>query len=244
MALASPARHYVYLHRRASDQLPFYVGKGKGRRAWDKNGRNRYWRLIAEKHGHDVTIVREDLSEPCALALERVGISILRGRGAELANQVDGGGGISGWHHSAEAKARIGAASKVRVLTPKTLAALRARDGMPISEEHRRKLSAAKKGKPKATPHSEETRRKISASHMGMRPSAETLRRLSESHKGKFMGRLSPSYDHTVRSFAHPDHGTFTGTRADFILAYSLADGDVSAVIHGRQKSVKGWRLS
>ena len=36
-----PVGHYVYEHRTHNGRL-FYIGKGKGERAYTKNGRNQY----------------------------------------------------------------------------------------------------------------------------------------------------------------------------------------------------------
>lgn len=236
----TPARHYVYVHRKASDQSVFYVGKGKGRRAWDTQGRNRWWRHVAAIHGRSVEIVRDGLSEPCALALERMAIAII-GKGS-LVNLVDGGGGTAGWKHSDETKARIGAFHRGKPKKPSAIAATRSHHlGRKLSPDHRQKLSAAKCGKSRG-PLPEAVRQKISASHVGIRPTPETLKRLSAVKLGKRVGRASPTYDHTIRTFDHPEHGRFVGTRADFIAIHGLSDSCVSAVITGRRKSVKGWR--
>ena len=56
--------------------------------------------------------------------------------------------------------------------------------GISFSEEHKRKLSEARKGKP-GTPRSEETKRKISEKLKGRIFSDETKRRMSESRKGR-----------------------------------------------------------
>ena len=116
------ASHYVYVHRRATDRSVFYVGKGKDRRAWDRQGRNRHWRHIVQKHGFEVEVIKATMPEACALSLERALIAAL-GR-EHLANVVDGGGGTSGWKHSPETRARIGAFHKGRKPTAKMIALL------------------------------------------------------------------------------------------------------------------------
>ena len=55
--------------------------------------------------------------------------------------------------------------------------------GRTFTEEHRRKMSEAKKGK-KRKPLSEETRRKMSEAHKGKKFSEEHRKKLSEAHKG------------------------------------------------------------
>ncbi len=240
--MSSLARqHYVYLHRRATDGKVFYVGKGKDRRAWASTGRNRYWKIIVRKHGFSVEIVRDKLPEHCALSLERA-VVIAIGKD-KLANQTDGGGGICGWKHSPEVRAKIAEAGKGRKLNANQLKALRDYNAnRVISDETKRRQSIAA-SKRERRPHSAETRAKIAASHIGMKPSAETLRKLSIAKIGKAVGRDSPTYDHTVRHWRHDDGRTFSGTRAEIIKQFSLGDSCVSAVIRGRQKQVKGWRL-
>lgn len=234
-------QHYVYIHRRASDGTVFYVGKGKGRRAWCGHSRSRYWRFVAKKHGFEPTILRNEMPEHCALSFERAVITAI-GRD-KLTNATDGGGGITGWRHSDEAKRKISEASKGRKFTQKMREALAAYNtNKKLSPEHIEKMRAAKLGK-KYGPMPAERRAKIAASHMGIRPSAETLRKLSLAKIGKNVGKDSPTYDHTIRHWRNDDGREFVGTRGEIIKEFGLGDSCVSSVINRKQKSVKGWRL-
>lgn len=199
--------HYTYVHRRATDGRVFYVGKGKGRRAWSTDRKNIHWRRVQAKHGFSVQIVLDRVHEPCALTMEKILISAI-GRG-NLTNLTDGGEGATGY----------------------------------FPPEHvRKKMSLAKKGKPRG-PTPEWVREKIRQSHIGLRPTNEALRNMSLAKIGKSLGRSSPSYDHTVRSFQHRDGYLFTGTRGDFIKEFQLADGCVSNLMSGKRKTVKGWKI-
>lgn len=233
--------HYVYRHRRESDGTVFYYGKGKDRRAWSASGRNRHWRGIARKHGWTVEIVRSNMPEPCALSLERALIE--RDRGPKLANLTDGGGGTHGWKHSEETKQRIAEFWRGRKMTQAQMDALRRYNtDKKLTDEHKAKLSAAKKGKSRG-PLPAAVRAKIAASHIGIRPSEESRRKMSLAKIGKAVGRDSPAYDHTVRHFVHIDGDEFVGTRGDLIARFGLGSSCMAALIKGRQKSVKGWRL-
>lgn len=53
---------YVYVHRRATDESIFYVGRGRKKRA-HSTGHNPHWRNIVKKHGRTVHIVDENLDE-------------------------------------------------------------------------------------------------------------------------------------------------------------------------------------
>jgi hypothetical protein len=88
--------YYVYLHRDRATRTPFYVGKGKGRRAYDVEGRPLDWhkKVKSLTAGFDTEIVKNDLSEEDAYDLERELIrkygKIADGKGT-LLNVTDGG---------------------------------------------------------------------------------------------------------------------------------------------------------
>ncbi|CAB4132498.1 GIY-YIG_COG3680 domain containing protein [uncultured Caudovirales phage] len=109
LAIAESKKFYVYLHLRKDTNKPFYVGKGCGQRAYTKQGRNKYWKAVADKHGYDVKIIQENLTETQALNSEKFAISILSNH-STLTNSCFGGGGITGWKHTEETKTnqRIG----------------------------------------------------------------------------------------------------------------------------------------
>lgn len=91
---------YVYLHRRKTDGKVFYVGKGRGRRAFAKCNRNKHWQYIVQKHGFDVEFVETGMQESLAFELERSLIALI-GRDA-LCNVTDGGDGVAGFKLSQE----------------------------------------------------------------------------------------------------------------------------------------------
>ena len=79
-----------------------------------------------------------------------------------------------------------------------------ARKGKTLSEEHKHKLSESHKGEKNGfhgKSHTEETKRKISEAHKGEKSywygkkhSEETKHKTSESHKGKMVGEDNPMY--------------------------------------------------
>lgn len=90
-----PRGFYVYLHRRATDGSVFYVGKGKGGRAWmPHRSHNAHWVNVAKKNGVIVDIAEDDLLEPEAFSLE---VKTIKEIGVDrLTNVSHGGEGISG----------------------------------------------------------------------------------------------------------------------------------------------------
>ncbi len=97
---------YVYLHRRKTDNKVFYVGKGKDKRAFDKTNRSRWWKSVADKHGVEVDVVFDNLSEADALQAEKDIILEFRYFGHPLVNMTNGGEGMSGHKPSAETRAK------------------------------------------------------------------------------------------------------------------------------------------
>lgn len=69
-------KFYVYFHRRTSDNSIFYVGKGTGKRAWNKDNRSKRWYEEADS-GFTIEIVEDNLSNTEALALENELISTI-----------------------------------------------------------------------------------------------------------------------------------------------------------------------
>jgi hypothetical protein len=105
---------YVYEHWRPDTDNCFYVGKGKGRRAWDmKNDRNiRHLSVTSELLSIgltvDVRVIIKDLSNKTAYSLEADRIAFY---GVEnLVNGNRGGGGPL--EYSAESRKKIGDKSR------------------------------------------------------------------------------------------------------------------------------------
>ena len=62
--------YYVYEHIRLDKMEPFYIGKGKGERAYDLY-RNDHHDAITDEYGHAVVIIADNLTEEEAYLLFR-----------------------------------------------------------------------------------------------------------------------------------------------------------------------------
>lgn len=152
---------YTYVWRDAAG-LPFYVGKGRGRRAYNAIERSDEFLAIHAQGGCSVEIVDEFILESQALALE-VELIEKYGRrefGGLLVNKTDGGEGVSGVIYTQAAIERMVAAKRGNTLrlgkphNAETRAKISAsKIGTPASPEHRAKVSAALSGKPKSPAH-------------------------------------------------------------------------------------------
>ena len=155
-------KYYIYVHTRKDNGLPFYVGKGCGRRAWSCSGRNKMWRDIVSVYGFEVRIIFKTASQEVAFSKEVKAIRMLS-KSNILANIAKGGaGGTSkGYTHPDEIRDIIS----------------KAQTGRAKTEDHKEKLRQANIGKKL----SEHTKRKMSQSRMGRNGLNGTVK--SESHK-------------------------------------------------------------
>lgn len=201
------AQHfYVYEHWRTDKNTCFYVGKGCRRRAWTMANRPKHHVNLQHKLRRNgaavvVQIFAEDLSEEQAFTLERQRIAYYRGLGADLLNRTDGGEGPTGLRLSEEAKAKISAARKGKVLSAEHRAKLAEGQRRRFSRpEELQKLKERNRGR-KASPEtiekraaklrgrkmSEEFCRAIGDRMRGRKTSEETRAKLREANLGKKM---------------------------------------------------------
>ena len=149
--------YYVYLHLKEDTLEPFYVGKGKGKRAFARDCRNPYWNNVVNKHGYLIKLLMDNLSEEEALSLEKETIKNLLSLGVELTNMTEGGEGVSGWKHTEESKLKMSEAKKGKPnialkgkpKTPEHIEKISLEIIVtgPFNEERRNKISESKKGK-------------------------------------------------------------------------------------------------
>lgn len=182
----SPAMliYYVYAYLR-SDGTPYYIGKGKKSRAFKKSI-NHY----PPEDKSKIIFIKENLDEYEAIDLEKrmirwygrkdLGTGILR-------NLTDGGDGIV--NISEDTRRKMSEAHKGKKLSEEhrniVIKTLRNTKGISFSEEHRRKISEAKKNM------SEETRRKMSEAKKGKPFSEEHRRKIGEGGKGRIFSEES-----------------------------------------------------
>jgi hypothetical protein len=212
-----PQDFYVYLHRRATDNSVFYVGKGVKRRAWSKKNRNIYWHRTVEKYGYTVEIVMAGLQSWYALELERD--IVARYSDSRLANLTSGGDGI--WLASEETRKKISASKR----------------GKNLKNEHAQKIADSLRGRK----HSEETKRRIAEGQRGNKRGPETGKKISEANK-----KRPPVSDETRKKLSAAAKGRKPSEKAVELLRQRWADrkpiteetrAKLSAASKGRKQS-------
>jgi group I intron endonuclease len=239
MSKKDPRRFYVYAFLRNKDSehgkklTPYYIGKGTGKRAFEKYGRT----VPAPQDDSYVSFVQEGLTEDEAFSLEIYCIQeygrIDLGTGI-LRNRTDGGEGGSGAVVSEETRRKLSETHRgERHYNWGKRGELSPSWGKPRSEETKRKMSESRSGEKHhmwGKKHSEETRQKMSESRTGKVFSEKAKRNMKLAQRKYLYEFIDPSGEVYV-----------TDCLSDFAKQYGLSAGQLSQVVNGKAPRHKGW---
>ena len=167
--------YYTYAYLR-EDRTPYYIGKGKGNRIFNKNKGD----IRPPKDKSRIIFLKKNLTEAEAFRHEIYMITVFGRKDLEtgiLRNRTDGGEGASGLVMSEE--------------TRKTLSELKVGEknpnyGKEMSEEQKQKISEKRKGTKLSEEHKDKIRQKMMGNtwNVGKKLSDETKRKVGEAQKG------------------------------------------------------------
>lgn len=220
--------YYVYAHYRLDNFTPFYIGKGKGDRAYELK-RNKHHDSITEKYGSIVAIIKDGLTEEEAFELERDMIEDLvfnEGYGIDiqgynkynhkkdnyLTNQSWGGEGSSGYKFSKESKQKMSKRLKK----------------VWENKEYRQKMSEKRRGRNNGMYG--KIRRGENSPFYGKHHSEEAKQKMREKKKGRYIGGNNPNFKNgdKIRGEKNPNarkvicEGNIFNTATEFAEYYRL----------------------
>jgi hypothetical protein len=179
--------YYTYAFLR-EDKTPYYIGKGKGNRAYGR----RYKGIKPPKNKTRILVLKQNLTEQDAFKHEVYMIAVFGrkdlGTGI-LHNRTDGGEGLSGAITSEETKRKLSEAAKGKNHLDETKRKIsESNKGKTFTEKHKRKISEAKKGKTFSEEHKKkltEIKKGENNPMFGKTHNEETKKKLSELGIGK-----------------------------------------------------------
>ena len=123
----------IYRHRTLDTHEVFYIGIGSIKRSKSKH-RSSFWKNVANKHGYYIEIIKDNLNLEEACELEQLLIQEYGRRDLQtgtLVNLTNGGEGAPGTIISEETKLKLRNKNK----------------GKKLTEEHKKKIGLANKGR-------------------------------------------------------------------------------------------------
>lgn len=181
---------YTYMHSRESDNKPFYIGKGQGKRAWVCKGRSDHWNRTVSKHGLKVDVIAKWETEQEAFEHEKFLISCFRDIGYKLVNLTSGGDGTFGLKHGEERLAYLRDHNPAKRQEVRTKISQK-RSGIPVSQKAKERISESVRQlwanpdyrRSQSEVHighkqPESQKRKISAALTGIKRSPDTIAKM------------------------------------------------------------------
>lgn len=188
--------YYTYAYLR-EDGTPYYIGKGKGRRAFKNHIRQNKIDL-KPKDNSKIIILKNNLTEEEAIKHEIYMIAVFGRKDTEtgiLRNMTNGGDGISGYSHTEKTKRRMSKSGEKNSFY-----------GKKHSPETLEKMKEASKNRTRK-PHNEKTKRKMKESakkywnECGRNITGENNHFYGKSHTEKTLKKLRKPKPHIKGSY-------------------------------------------
>lgn len=246
--METPYRFYTYAYLR-EDRTPYYIGKGKGRRLYQKGKGEVY----LPKDKSRIIFLKQNLTEQEAFKHEKYMIAVFGrkdlGNGI-LRNRTDGGEGNSGrigWNKGKKGYLRQ---EVLKRMSERQRGEKNHNYGKVFSTETKKKMSENQMGEKNnfyGKTHTLETKKKISEKSKGRTLSLEAKQKISKANKGKNVSK------ETIEKFKNNFKKNYYlisptgniieeyGSLCDICKKYNLDVSALSKVKNGKQKKHKGW---
>ena len=250
-----PAGFYTYAYLR-EDGRPYYIGKGKGTRAWDRHGApGKYWRPpVADR----ILFLKWGLEQDQAFAHEIYLIALYGNAlvGGWLTKNFDQGGlGATGSRHTDEHKAHMQELMSGRTFDEEAIEKMSAY-AKNRSEQHRQKLAQAL-SIPREWHHEEHGYRKCSMTELSREFEGVERGNLAKVVAGKISHAygwtcLTPERQYVAAkpapkavTWIHAELGTFFGTAKELAAAFpGLYNTALNRVLRGVSNHHGGWTVA
>jgi hypothetical protein len=219
--MANPNRFYTYAYLR-EDRTPYYIGKGSGKRAYDKGK----CEIKPPKDKSRVIFLKQNLTEEEAFKHETYMIAVFGrkdlGTGI-LRNKSDGGEGVSGYTFTETQRQSVIKSNKRRTGT-----------------RHTEKTKFLMQQKAKGRKLTEETKQKL-------REKAKLRVGVGWKHKEKTKIKISNANCRYLYELTDPNGEIFITDDLVYFCKknpqYSLIRRSLCSVVHGKQKQHRGWTV-
>ena len=227
---------YVYVHRRFSDNKPFYVGKGKGNRAYTETGRNKYWKSTKDKYGLIVEIIFDNLSEIEAFQCEIDTIAEFKYFGYPLTNLTNGGDGTSGYKVTDEAKQL-----KSEARSDKTVYTFISKSGLIRNCTRMELIKSENLDRVTFSQLFQEKSNLQQSCNWGLLKDGESIEEaLTRINSARKLSKI----DKNIYKFIYKDTKIFIGTRTELCEEFKLDQNRLCELFSKRaRKTVLGWSL-
>lgn len=227
---------YVYRHIRLDKNEPFYIGIGSDdshSRAYEKykSSRSEAWHRIIQKTQYEVEIIFDNIDVQFAKQKEIEFIKIYGRRDLRtgtLVNMTDGGDGLNNRVFTESYRRKLSEAAKNRPPQPQLQKIIqwRREHRFLFSEETRKKISIAHKGKPKSIEH------------------IQSLKESKRADKNPMFGKtgvMCPSFKGCIEAFKDNESvGVFPGVH-HCAEKLNVTATKISACLNGRRNKTGGF---
>ena len=230
---------YVYIHTNISNGDIFYIGIGTGRnytRAYSKRNRNNLWNNYVNKHGYNVTILFDNISnkEACSIEIKLISKYKRKSEGGLLTNiSLGGDNGLFGVPRTKEHQAKIATANKGRIASEGTrLKQRNAKLGRKHTPEHIQKSKDGLTGQ-----------KRLFCTICKLKKAKKGVSRAKQTKEHIESRRLGGSFKGAEKKIICLNNNTVYNSAKDAAKALKISDKHIGTVCNGKRNHTGGYKF-